>query len=60
MTRTELTTLCEPELAKIKSLVRVCLEEASTDAGSLAGAQAFGGGCRMQIVQDAVVEEVCN
>ncbi|CAM9476852.1 unnamed protein product [Pylaiella littoralis] len=58
MTRPELATLCEAELGKIKSLVRVCIEEASTDVGSLAGAQAFGGGCRMPIVQDAIGEEV--
>lgn len=58
MTRPELATLCEAELGKIKSLVRVCIEEASTDVGSLAGAQAFGGGCRMPIVQDAIREEV--
>lgn len=58
MTRTELATLCEGELGEIKNLVRGCLEEAATDVGSLAGAQAFGGGCRMPIVQDAVGEEV--
>eukprot|EP00903_Cladosiphon_okamuranus_P005639 g5605.t1 len=58
LTRAELATLCEEELGKIKTLVRGCLEEAATDAGSLAGAQAFGGGCRMPIVQEAIREEV--
>lgn len=58
LTRAELAALCEGELAKIRSLVQGCLEEASTEAGSLAGAQAFGGGCRMPIVQDAIREEV--
>ncbi|CAN0171906.1 unnamed protein product, partial [Ectocarpus fasciculatus] len=58
MTRAELATLCEAELGGIKSLVRGCLEEATTDAASLAGAQAFGGGCRMPIVQDVVRDEV--
>lgn len=58
LTRAELASLCEGELDKIKTLVRGCLEEAGTDAGSLAGAQAFGGGCRMPIVQDAIREEV--
>lgn len=58
LTRSELATLCEGELGKIKTLVRGCLEEAATDAGYLAGAQAFGGGCRMPIVQEAIREEV--
>lgn len=58
MTRAELATLSEGELGKIRSLVRGCLEDASTEAGSLAGAQVFGGGCRMPIVQDVVREEV--
>lgn len=58
MTRAELATLCEAELGGIKTLLRGCLEEAATDAGSLAGAQAFGGGCRMPIVQDVVRDEV--
>ncbi|CAN0221215.1 unnamed protein product, partial [Ectocarpus sp. 13 AM-2016] len=58
MTRAELATLCEAELGEIRSLVRGCLEEAAIDAGSLAGAQAFGGGCRMPIVQDVVRDEV--
>ncbi len=58
LTRAELATLCEEELGKIKSLVRGCLEDAATEAGALAGAQAFGGGCRMPIVQDAVRDEV--
>lgn len=58
MTRAELATLCEAELGGIRSLVRGCLEEAAMDAGSLAGAQAFGGGCRMPIVQDMVRDEV--
>ena len=59
LTRAELATLCEEELGKIRGLVRGCLEEAGTEAvGALAGAQAFGGGCRMPIVQDAVRDEV--
>lgn len=58
LTRAELATICEGELGKIRSLVNGCLEEAATDAGSLAGAQAFGGGCRMPIVQDAIQDEV--
>ncbi|CAM9428836.1 unnamed protein product [Ectocarpus sp. 8 AP-2014] len=58
MTRAELATLCEAELGEIRSLVRGCLEEAAIDAGSLAEAQAFGGGCRMPIVQDVVSDEV--
>lgn len=58
LTRAELAALCEGELGKIGSLVRGCLEETATDAGSLAGAQALGGGCRMPIVQDAIREEV--
>ncbi|CBJ25702.1 Heat shock protein 70 [Ectocarpus siliculosus] len=58
MTRAELATLCEAELGEISSLVRGCLEEAAIDAGSLTGAQAIGGGCRMPIVQDVVKDEV--
>lgn len=58
MTRAELASLCEGELGRIRNLVRGCLEEAGTDAASLAGAQAVGGGCRMPIVQDAILEEV--
>eukprot|EP00752_Nemacystus_decipiens_P016369 g14634.t2 len=58
LTRAELATLCEAELGKIRTLVRGCLEDAATHPGSLAGAQAFGGGCRMPIVQDAIREEV--
>lgn len=58
LTRAELAALCERELDKIRALVRRSLEQAATDAASLAGAQAFGGGCRMPIVQEAIREEV--
>lgn len=58
MSRTELATLCEGELGRVRTMVRACLEEAGVEAGSLAGAQALGGGCRMPAVQDAVGVEV--
>lgn len=58
MARTELSTLCEEELGRVRSMVRACLEEAGVEAGELAGAQALGGGCRMPVVQDAVGMEV--
>ncbi|CAM9371412.1 unnamed protein product [Laminaria digitata] len=58
MTRTELSTLCEEEVGRVRSMVRACLEEAGVEAGSLAGVQALGGGCRMPAVQEAVGVEV--
>lgn len=59
MTRDELSSLCAEEVSHFKGMVRSCLEEAdATEAGSLAGAQASGGGCRMPLVQGAVREEV--
>lgn len=58
MTRAELSTLCEGELGRVGGMVRACLEKGGVEAGSLAGVQALGGGCRMPAVQDAVVAEV--
>lgn len=58
MTRLELAALCEGEIEKLKAMVRGCLQDAGIEAGSLAGAQAMGGGCRMPVVQSAVTAEV--
>lgn len=58
MTRAELSALCEEETGKLKTMVRDCIADAGIEAGSLADAQATGGGCRMPVVMEAIGAEV--
>ncbi|CAN0467881.1 unnamed protein product, partial [Discosporangium mesarthrocarpum] len=58
-TRAELAALCKAPLDRFRAALGECLKESGLDTPSIKVAELLGGGSRMPLIQDLVME-VCE